>query len=708
MNRFQIAAVVLAGFAFATLTPGYCHAQDTGHLETQKLPVKRVVLYKNGIGYFEHTGRVRDNQELAIDFNTAQLNDVLKSLTLLDLNGGEISGVRYNSVAPLAEQLKSVHLPVGETPTLAAFLGAVRGARVEVHSGTGAATGRVLSVEQKQQRDKDTVTAESDLSLVTDAGEIRTFPLTAATSVRIADPDLEQELGRYLSLLNSVRDQDLRRMTIATTGSGERSIFVSYISEVPVWKSTYRIILPTESAGKPLLQGWAIVDNTVGEDWKDVNLSLVSGAPQSFIQDLSTPYYTRRPVVALPETAMLAPQTHEGTMEEKETTETEGEVSTVAAAPPQPVVAAISPGVVGGAGFGAGRARSLHGEAAQFDRLEQYSKLQSQQAQATTKDLGDLFEYDLKEKVTIAKNQSALVPIIHANIEADKVTLWSSTSSQPLRALWLKNTSGIDLDGGAFNIIDQNTFAGEGILDPVKPDERRLISYAVDQSVRVEDNSSVDEEPVTHVRVERGVLTLTSEEHGNAKYTIRNSDSQTRDVVIEHPVRDQWTLVGDSKPEETSKSFYRFRVKAAPKQTTDLKFEEVHPLYAAYELTNLTDDQVTLFLSARSIRPETEKALRSIVRQKNEIAGYERQIQDRKSKIDDITKDQQRLRENMKALKGSVEEKQLVLRYTRQLNSQEDAMLKLNAEIVALAQQRDKSRQALETIIAAMSIDEKL
>ena len=124
---------------------------------------------------------------------------------------------------------------------------------------------------------------------------------------------MNDEVGKYLSLVASTRDQDVRRMTISTAGEGERNLLVSYISEVPVWKSTYRIVIPNE--GKPLLQGWAIVDNTVGEDWKNVELSLVAGAPQSFVQQLSQPYYARRPVVPLPQNAMITPQTYEATLE---------------------------------------------------------------------------------------------------------------------------------------------------------------------------------------------------------------------------------------------------------------------------------------------------------------------------------------------------------------------------------------------------------
>src|SRR5208282_3751817 len=235
----------------------------------EKLPVRRVVLDKNGVGYFEHLGRVSGSQEVHSDFTSAQLNDVLKSLTVLDLSGGRITGVDYNSEAPLARRLATLRLSLGERPTTAEFLGALRGARLEVRSGTGPLlTGKLLSVERKTRTGAvPGWTVETDeISLITESGEVRSVDLNASTSVRIAEKDLQVEVGRYLALIASSRDQDVRRMTISTTGTGERNLYVSYISEVPIWKTTYRIVLPSKADKKPLLQGWAIVDNTVGED----------------------------------------------------------------------------------------------------------------------------------------------------------------------------------------------------------------------------------------------------------------------------------------------------------------------------------------------------------------------------------------------------------------------------------------------------------
>src|SRR6267142_198436 len=250
--------------------------------QAPELPVRRVVLYKNGVGYFEHLGRVRGNQDIHIDFTSGQLNDALASLTVLDLDGGRIGGVSYNSTAPFDRRLGALRLPLGEQTSVSKFLGALRGSRLDVASGAETGSGRLLSVERKTRTAGGTTLEVDMISLVTNDGEIREIEVTPATRVRLADTSLHGEMNQYLGLLASEREQDLRRMTLATTGTGERQLFVSYISEVPVWKTTYRLVLSEKASKRPLLQGWAIVDNTVGEDWNNVELSLVAGSPQSF------------------------------------------------------------------------------------------------------------------------------------------------------------------------------------------------------------------------------------------------------------------------------------------------------------------------------------------------------------------------------------------------------------------------------------------
>ena len=745
--------------------------------DSNRLPVKRVVLYKNGVGYFEHSARVHGNQELAIDFTTAQLNDVLKSLTVMDLGDGRISGVRYNSIAPLDERLKALRLPFGERVTRSDFLSALRGSRVEVRSGATVVSGRLLSVEQEQRTtDKGVAYQVTAFAVMTDTGEMRNFELGPAVSVRLADRDLNDEVGRYLNLVGSSRARDLRRMTISATGTGDRDIFVSYISEVPVWKSTYRIILPDKPNEKPLLQGWAIVDNTIGEDWKDVQLSLIAGAPQSFIQDISQPLYARRPVVALPQAMMLTPQTHEGTL-----TGQLGRLEQYASlnSPPgggtslRGVVTDLSGSVVSGArvtvrneqtgvsqstttdargvyqffnvpsgnaalfvdapGFsrfqlsnfyvGVGRSNEINAtlevgamnetvEVAASPRMLETSAASisgmagKQHTEAEGKDLGDYFEYNIQHKITIGKNQSALVPILQARIDAEKVSIWEEQSKEIRRALWIKNSSNQTLDSGTFNIIDADTFAGEGILDTIHPAERRLISYAADTALRIEMDEDSSDRPATHIRIAKGMMYLTHEQRETRKYTLHNSDTVLRQVIIEHPSRDGWKLEPGPKPEEITESTMRFRVAVGPGQTETLQIEEFHPEDSEFELSNLDDKQVALITEQKQITPAMQEIFHRVLEQKTVVSSVEEQLKQRQQELSAITRDQARIRENMKALKGSAEEKALLQRYAKELDSQEDRLNALNREISDLQQKQAQEQQKLDAMVQQITLDE--
>jgi hypothetical protein len=674
-------------------------ARESANPARAKLPVRRVVLYKNGVGYFEHLGRVRGSQDVHVDFTSAQLNDVLKSLTVLDLSGGKITGVDYNCEAPLARRLSTLRLALGENPSVTDFLGALRGARLEVRGGSGTSvTGRLLSVQQKS-RVKDNGTTEwTEIALVSDNGEVRTAEVTPSTSVRIAEKDLQMEVGRYLGLIASSRDQDLRRMTISTTGAGERNLYVSYISEVPIWKTTYRIVLPSKAEKKPLLQGWAIVDNTIGEDWNDVEVSLVAGAPHSFIQQLSQPYYGRRPVVPLPESVQLTPQTHAATLEPS--------AHLMAAGVPGGAMGGVLGGVAGRLMAlptpGPPRPALMPEEEAVAEAREESEPVAEGNA------LGDLFEYKLKEHVTIRKNQSALVPILQTDIAAERVSLWSESlgMARPLRALWVNNASSLTLDGGSFSVLDSNTFAGEGLVEAIKPGERRLLSYATDLGLLVDTRQDNGHERVTRVRIYRGTMTTTSEEREKKTYIVRNEDTTPRTLVIEHPARPEWKLAEDGpKPEEKASGLYRFRLNVEPKKTERLAVNEAKPLYTQYALSGVTDAQIELFLRQKSINADIAKALRAIVAQRNVAADFDEKIKAQQKVIDQIFSDQGRLRENMKALKGSAEEKTLLQRYTKQLDEEETELDTLGKGKQATEKEQQLASAVLQHMIQELQLD---
>ena len=773
-----------------------------------KLPVRRVILYKTGVGYFEHQGQVHGDQTMQIDFTSGQLNDVLQSLTILDLNGGRIAGVNYNSEAPLSQRLGMLRLPLEEKTDLSKFYGALRGARIEVRSGTTVITGRLLSVERKTRVSGGT-TLEVDLAtVVTDASEVRSFEITPAVNVRLAEREVSQEVNHYVDLLASMRQESLRRMTIATAGAGERQLYVSYISEVPVWKTTYRIVL---SSKEPLLQGWAIVDNTVGEDWNNVELSLVAGAPQSFIQQLSQPYYARRPVVALPENAQLEPQTHEsamlggfsglsgivtdqlgavianaqvqvfsqaGEIVSSANTDSQGRYEIaelpagvyrvefasngfqktavqgvslrgggdrsqdvtlrVGSTTQSVIVTATAPSVstdsaelaegsagarIGtsremGSGRGVGRANGSIGRGEGggtgggiYNAGAIADARRAMAASAEGSNLGDLFEYKLKDRVTIRKNQSALVPILQVPVGIERVSLWNSSlnSPRPLRALFLTNSSALTLDGGSFTVLDNETFAGEGLTDAIKPGEKRLISYAADLGVRVDVQNESEPQKISKVRIIKGTMIQTSEMRQEISYIIRNDDTTPRTILIEHPLRAGWKIADDGpKPEETTSTAYRFHASVEPKATQKLSIWEAKPLETRYQLTNLTDGQIEIFLQQKSINFEIERAFRKIIEQKDKVSSMDAEITSRDDETQKIYDDQQRLRENLKALKGSAEERALTQRYTQQLNDQETRLEAIQGELTDLQAKRNQAQEELDKMIENLSLEATL
>jgi hypothetical protein len=330
------------------------------------------------------------------------------------------------------------------------------------------------------------------------------------------------------------------------------------------------------------------------------------------------------------------------------------------------------------------------------------------EAAASGQELGDLFEYKLKDRVTLKKNQSALVPIVQTEIEAEKVSLWSRTtgSGRPLRGLWLKNTSPLTFDGGSFSVLENEVFAGEGLTDPIKPGERRLISYATDLGLLVEASQNNQPQHVTRVKISKGVLTQISELHERTLYIARNQGEGKHTLVIEHPARPDWKLAkGAAEPEEKAPGEYRFRMDVPPKATASLPVEEVKTLSTAFELSSLEDQQIAVFAKQGTITPEMAQALGRISAQKAIVARLEEEMENRQKDIDRIVEDQGRLRENMKALRGSAEEKALLQRYTKQLDEQETQLDALRKKIKDTEAQRDKDNAQLEEMIDELQIE---
>ena len=334
----------------------------------------------------------------------------------------------------------------------------------------------------------------------------------------------------------------------------------------------------------------------------------------------------------------------------------------------------------------------------------------SAEAAAQAQVLGDLFEYKLKEPITIRKNRSALVPIVQSPITAEKISVWNEQSGlpRPQRALWLANSSGLTLDGGSFSVMEDETFAGEGIFEPIRPDERRIVSYATDLALNVSSRFNTERDRVTHIIINKGTMIQENELREKKTYTFRNEDTTPRSVIVEHPVRSGYKLCGSVQPVETTAAWKRFRLPIEPKQTASLAVEEARIEQTTYALTNIDSDQVALFIREKSINKAVEDALQQIVAQKQVVSDLDDKKMERDEEQQHIFDDQQRLRENMKSLKGSAEEKKLLERYTEQLNAQETRLDALRKEIQQLQMQQDAAQAVLDKMIQDLSLDVRL
>ena len=712
VNRRVPAFLFLLSASLLAQNPGTTtHSAPQPQTTAAQLPIRRVVLYKNGVGYFEHTGRVTGNELVTIDFTSSQLDDVLQSLTALDLGGGRIASVDYNSATPLDQQLKNIPLGLGEKPTTMELYAALRGARVEVSGGgEPPVSGRIVHYEVRADKTTAQGGAEKErvLTIVTDAGDIRSLAITPAVSVQILDGDLRRDLDDYLALLASTQSRQVRHLTLEAEGTGTREIRVSYISEVPVWKSTYRIVFPPSSdASGPaapgteqsaILQGWAVVDNTGGSDWDNVQLSLVAGAPQSFIEPLSQPIYTQRPVVPVPEAENVSPTLHES-----------GEAAPLPSATAQTVMVngalnelpTMAPklragfGSGSGGGYGGGYMHTVDG-----------APLQDESQATSSTGFDDFFEYTLAQPVTIHRNQSALVPFLQTSVQAAQVTLWNPETPVPLRALWLTNSSKATLDRGSFSVFENGQFAGEGLTDPIHAGEKRLLTYAVDQAVHVHTESNLFSNHLHHLTVHDGYLTERSEQIRGVTYVVHNAATDARDVIVEHPVQSGWTLNSDPAPVETTPSWYRFNVVTPPGETVRLHVGEVHPERTVYQLTGISDDQFTIMLSGTGDRPAIERALAPVLSARAKVHDLEMQIAAKQKAIDDVEADSTRLHNNLQGLRDSAEERALAQRYAREMNADEDQLQSLRKDLADLEQQRTAAQQALDQAIRSLDLDE--
>ena len=668
MRRIPFLLVLTAAVAFAA-----------------DLPVRQVVLYKHGVGFFERAGRLGPGESARLDFDASEMNDVLKSLVIEEQGGAKISGLRYDSMDPLSHKLAEFPFQIGGSQPLSAMLDQLKGARLELQLGSEAVAGLIVTGRMVEGNDKQP--EREQLTLLLDNGELRTLDLGAASAVHFSDPKLQGQFKDYLAALAASRSKDQRSVYIDSTGTAARDIVANYTIPAPVWKSSYRLIFG--AGGQPTLEGWAIVDNTTNEDWTNIRLSLVSGRPISFISQLYAPRYLQRPTAELADDQAARPVVHEEAF----------------------ATAGAAGGVAGGIGSGRGgfggamaapaapRAMAMSSENKVADSITmQEARPSTIVSSASGQELGELFEYVIGQPVTIRKNESAMLPFLQQQIGGRKLLIYSDQGSlHPTNAAELTNSSGKTLDGGPITVYDGGAYGGEALMETLKAGDKRLISYAVDLGTRITSAFDSKQAIVRELHASRGILTTKMAAEETRTYTIRNVDQKAKTLIVEHPLRPNYTLL-NQKPAEKTPSAYRFEIQLAANATQEFPVSEERAFDQTYALTNLTPDIILTYVQNRSLSDAGRAQLQRIAAQKTQIAENDRALADVRTQINDLTSEEQRIRSNIQSLNAVSGQQQQVQSYARQIDAHEQQL----ATLRDTQGDRQKRKSALEADLAKL------
>ncbi|MBC8095133.1 MAG: DUF4139 domain-containing protein, partial [Akkermansiaceae bacterium] len=526
------------------------------------------------------------------------------------------------------------------------------------------------------------------LVLLADGGSIRSVDLYTVSEFSLQDAGLQRDLERLLAITLDAKYTDRKTVTVQAQGDGERDLRIGYLVEQPIWKASYRLLLDKDPKAGSLLQGWALTENNTEDDWKDVDISFVAGNPLSYIMDLYSPYYPQRPVVPIPGLTGLAvnwgaaPEASalgvlalaeneelknlaaaDNAVGEKMAKRDEGaRRKATAAAPAAP-----------------GMAREFAAAAKPMAELAE----RSMAAMATGTKVGELFSYESKEKVSIARGKAAMVPIIAQKMKGDRVVYYKAAfSPKPVDAYILKNETDLTLEAGALTFFEESTSLGSGILSHVLvPGAKEIIPYALDAAVSITPAVQSQHEPAYKGKLANGYLTLTSVETLTSTWKIANKGKDEKIVLIDQPINHAFKLVEPAKAEEEVENHYRFRqiIKAA--ETREFKVSERRDVSQQIYLQNINEDQIR-FYARQTFFSDKAKAffteLANLQARRTEIV---RNVQNMNGQVQRLSAEQDRLRNNLNTLQNTPKEAELRARWVKALSDAEDKLVQLRGAL---------------------------
>jgi len=673
------------------------------------LPLKRVVMFSSSVGFFEHRGEIEGNQQIEFAFKTADINDLLKSLVVQDRGGGLVGSVNYGSPQPISRTLRTFAIDLTETPTFAEILQQVRGQRVQVEA-PGRIAGVIVGVEVRRISAGEKEKEVEVLNLRTAEG-LRSVRLDEIVLTRFEDQTIDQQFQQALDLLATEHATDQKRVKLDFRGEGKRPVAVGYIQEAPVWKTSYRLVLAEKE--QPFLQGWAIVENTTPHDWKDVQLTLVSGRPISFLMDLYEPLFMARPWVQPDRHASLRPRVYDQDLASRERELVK----------PADAVSARDRGRGGGFGGGMG---GMGGGGGVFggERPQQRPFVtgvvpvvdgdmdlkRGVQAAASAEDVGELFRYVIKQPVTLGRNESAMLPIVNDAVKGEKVSIYSPSvhAKHPLSGLRLTNTTPLHLLQGPITLFDGGEYAGDARIEDIPPGSTRLVSYALDLETEIAIEDKPAQKQLVSLAIRQGGLHVKHKESRESHYVVKSSSDHAKQVLIERSVNPEWKLTQPAAAEKT-RAVHRLAIKAEPGKTATVVALEVRDVNEEFALLSLDLSQLAVYLKAGQPSVPIKKALEEAISRRTALAAIQGRRVEFDRRLADLAAEQQRVRDNLKAVPTTQSNdpadpnqkasRDLTKRYLDKLSSLENELETLRQQLTDLRRDEQKANEQLEKFL---------
>ncbi|GAB5388992.1 MAG: hypothetical protein Alpg2KO_19600 [Alphaproteobacteria bacterium] len=708
-----------------------------------QLPVKRIILSTSGLAHFEHQGHVSGNTTLDLPVRLDQVDDLMKSLLVFD-SVGRLGGVSVPGRTPLPQAFRDLPFSQVELGSPVALLNALKGSAIKI-TGNRRMEGLLVSVLAEQAQAEGGIDLTRHRVTLMGPQGLQSVVLEDLSTIQFVDQAVQDQLARGLQAIFAHRVQDQRTLSVQLMGEGKRDVALSYVVKAPLWKSTYRMVLPEQDKPDGMLQGWAVLENMSGTDWDDVDITLVSGNPVTFRQSLYTSYYAPRPELPVEVMGRIMPRLDKGALGDlnevrryDDRAKYEGmsdgdrirhSIARELTENPDKVLAlqGLSIGADGSVSineteetptelrmaarpfptdFDNGGLYAEDGVYLGHPSVRRMAGPALEQA-AVASDAATQVLFEFPDPLTVKSGHSLMLPFASTSIPTEQLWLYQPDThvEHPLTTIRVTNTTDAGLPPGILTLYVPTaagtTYIGDAQMPVIPKGEDRLISYALDAKTRIDHQLAITRN-VTEASLSEGILYQKTSLRRTTTYLIKAPAEEDRTIILEHPRIQGWTLDGEDDGIELTPNHYRIRLTVPAGEVTRHTVTLSRVTTDKAGLIEPSEGKITYYMNAiGDINPALTEAF-------TQMATMRRAIDQTRSKVSRLEKERNGIREkwqdNRNNFSSFGSDTRVGRRIQKTMNEQMDRMDSIDLELEALSKTLVQQQQRLKTYIAELDL----